>query len=80
MTAAAIRRAPDPTAIGSGRPNFIQQVGMAVQQMEELDQRQRRASLAVLVARERVDAAAEQRGGLALVQRQIFADAGDKPM
>ena len=51
---------------------------MAVENLQQLDQRQGRAGLAGLVAREGVDPAAEQFGGFALVEGKLLADSGDE--
>ena len=51
---------------------------MTIQQLEQLDQGQRRLGLAVLVAREGVDSAAEDFGGLALAQIELLAYADDE--
>ena len=49
---------------------FVEQIGVAIQQ---LDQGQRRLGLAVFVARESIDAAAEKFSGLTLVKIELAA-------
>jgi hypothetical protein len=58
--------------------DLAQQVGVAVEQDEELHQRERGLGLAVLVTRKGVGAAAEDRGRLALVEREFLTDARDE--
>jgi len=56
----------------SASPDLIKQIGTTHKHREQLHQRQRRLRLAVLVARERTDAAAEDFGGLALVESKLL--------
>jgi hypothetical protein len=58
--------------------NLIQQVGVTVEQNEELHQRQRGLGLAVLVTRKGLGAAAEDGRCLPLVQREFLADPSDE--
>lgn len=62
----------------SRRPHLVQQLRVAVQHLQQLPQGQRRAGLAGLVARDGIDAAAEDGSGLALVERQLLADVNDE--
>jgi len=50
---------------------------VTIQQLEEFDQGQRRLGLAVLIARESIDATAEEFGGLSLVEIEFAAYPGD---
>ena len=51
---------------------------MTIQHFEQLDQGQRRLGLTVFVAGKRIDAAAEDFGCLALVERQLLAHLDDE--
>src|SRR5271157_6362631 len=66
------------TAWLSPGPDLVQQVRVPVEHHEELHQRERWLGLAVLVARKRIGATAEDRGRLPLVERELLADARDK--
>ena len=50
------------------RSNFVQQLGMAVEQHQKFHQRERRLGLSVFVARKGVGASPEDRGCLMLVK------------
>ena len=51
---------------------------MPVEHHEEFHQREWRLGLAVLVARKRIGAAAEDRGRLPLVERELLTDTRDE--
>lgn len=57
---------------------FGEQVRVAVEEEEEFDEGERGAGLAGLVAGEGVGTAAEEAGGLALIEVEFVADAGDE--
>jgi hypothetical protein len=52
--------------------DLAQQVGVTVEQHEEFHECERRLSLAVLVTRKGIGAAAEERGRLPLVERELL--------
>ena len=58
--------------------DLIEQIGMAIQHFEQLNQGQGCLGFAILVAREGIDAAAEDFGCLALVKRQLLAHLDDE--
>ncbi len=58
--------------------DFVQQIGVAVEEHEQFDQCERGFGLAVLVARKGIGATAENVSGMALVEVELLADAGDK--
>jgi hypothetical protein len=51
---------------------------MLLQHLEQLDQRQRRLGLSVLVTREGIDPTAEDLRGLTLIERKTLANSGDE--
>ena len=57
--------------------HLAEKIGVTVQQFEQLDQGQRWLGLAVLVAREGIDAAAEEFSGFALVEIELPTNLGD---
>ena len=59
------------------QPHLAQQLRVTIEHREQFRQRQRRLGLAGFVARESVDADAEDGSGFALVERQLSARAGD---
>lgn len=74
------RRAPARSAGGAGwlAGQLGELLGVAVEDPEQLNEGERRPGLAGLVAGEGVHAAAEDRRGLLLVERELPADAGDE--
>jgi len=50
---------------------------VAIQQLEQFDQGQGRLSFSVFIARERIDAAAKEFGGLPLVKVEFSTNLGD---
>jgi hypothetical protein len=73
LTRAVLRKstfAPILSQINRGalrRSDLAQQIGVAIQYLEQLDQGQRRFGLAVLVARKRIHATAKNIGSFTLV-------------
>jgi len=67
-----------PFDAGSGRPDLVEQVGVAIEHPQQLHQCQWRLGLAVLVSRKRVDSAAENFGGFALVEGELLAHVGNE--
>ena len=63
---------------GSGGHDLVEQIGVTIQQFEQLDQSQRRPGFAVFVAREGIDASAEDFGGLALIKLEFLANVADE--
>src|SRR6218665_113090 len=61
----------------SGGSDLGEQIGGAIEPLEQLDQGQRRLGLAVLVAREGIDATAKKFSGLPLVEIELPAYLGD---
>src|SRR5271156_160032 len=51
---------------------------MTVENLQQLHERQRRLGPSGLVARKGIDSAAENLGRLTLVERELFANAGDE--
>src|SRR5579872_400672 len=90
MKAQILVTASEPLPVGFGQhlntnaryastgADILQQIGAPVEQLQELYQRERRLGLAVLITRKRVDAAAEDRGRLTLVERELLADTRDE--
>ena len=62
----------------SGGFDLAQKFGVTIQHLEQLHQGQRRLGLAVFVAREGIDAAAEDFGGFALVKCELLAHVDDE--
>src|SRR6218665_3982000 len=74
-------RSRNPFLLGewrmSGGSDLGEQIGGAIEQLEQLDQGQRRLGLAVLVAREGIDATAKNFSRLPLVEIELPAYLGD---
>ena len=62
----------------SGGSDLVEQVGMTLKHLEQLYQSQRRLGLAVFIAREGIDTAAEDFSSFALVESEFLAHAGDE--
>lgn len=65
----ALQSAEQRVSRRSGGSNLVEQVGVTIQQLEQLDQGQWRFGFAVLVARKGIDAAAKDFCGLTLIER-----------
>src|SRR5450830_8049 len=74
----AIMPTPRKGKTESGGSDFVKQIRVTFKHLEQLYQSQWRFGLAVLVARECVNATTEYFGSFALVERKKLAYAGDK--
>lgn len=58
------------------RLDFVQQIGMPIQNLEQFHERQRRLRFSILVSGERVDAAPEDFRRFTLIQAEFLAHGG----